>query len=222
MRRERERELVIISKYRKSWRVASKKRRSKTFFTAETNVCLDRPLILLLRISCAHTKGTHTHTHTHTYYYRSVYRGSFSRKLMHGLRKFYSNLIVGRNGARAFEIRKIRVRVFPRRKRLRYTRITSLWDRRLLSRINVTLSLFLSQLNFIGGEFYRIVNLRGSVRWPTARCEMSPGMGLGGNGSRFTSVFMDVGPIRGKCDKVAGRYMGKFAKIFDEEEIEDD
>lgn len=153
MRRERERELVIISKYRKSWRVASKKRRSKTFFTAETNVCLDRPLILLLRISCAHTKGTHTHTHTHTYYYRSVYRGSFSRKLMHGLRKFYSNLIVGRNGARAFEIREIRAGVFPRRKRLRYTRIISLWDRRLLSRINVTLSLslgrILSATNFI-------------------------------------------------------------------------
>lgn len=121
--RERERESSLsISKYRKSWRVASKKRRSKTFFTAETNVCLDRPLILLLRISCAHTKGTQTYT----YYYRSVYRGSFSRKLMHGLRKFYSNLIVGRNGARAFEIREIRAGVFPRRKRLRYTRIISL------------------------------------------------------------------------------------------------
>lgn len=38
-----------------------KKEGRRLFFTAETNVCLDRPLILLLRISCAHTKGTHTH-----------------------------------------------------------------------------------------------------------------------------------------------------------------
>lgn len=35
----------------------------------------------------------------------------------------------------------------------------------------------------------------------------------------YTRVY---GPIRGKCDKVAGRYIGKFVKIFDEEEEGDD
>lgn len=49
---------------------------------------------------------------------------------------------------------------------------------------------------------------------------MSPGMGLGVETGRvYTRVY---GPIRGKCDKVAGRYIGKFVKIFDEEEEGDD
>lgn len=100
------RELVIGINFEISKILACRVEKKKVGDKRLPRQAANPPSPRFLRISCAHTKGTHTHTST--CYYRSVYRTSFSRKLMHGFLEFYSSLIVARNGARAYEIPEIR------------------------------------------------------------------------------------------------------------------